>query len=274
MSAQIAGLEPATRVASRKLGPTSGTRSPLGQVPGRLGDEGVGDRVRHAADRRHQVVVRRGVDRLGTGAEPGDGALQAVVEERRWRCSVGVRYQRAPSKRSARALATPAVSAPASGWPPTKRPSAPSAATMSRLVEPTSVTAASGPRRSSAAAASSGSRPTGAAQKTISAPSTAAATESVAVSAAPVASAASRVAGSGSKPDHLGAEPLPRRQPDRAADQPDAEDGDPRRHGSGPAAAEPLIAAQARRAWTAEANRSSAWTVSSQPRQASVIDWP
>ena len=26
--------------------------------------------------------------------------------------------------------------------------------------------------------------------------------------------------------------------------------------------------------WTAEAKRSSAWTVSSQPRQASVTDWP
>src|SRR4051795_10726573 len=43
--------------------------------------------------------------------------------------SVGVRYQRAPSNRSLRALATPAVSAPASGWPPTKR-SAPSRPAM------------------------------------------------------------------------------------------------------------------------------------------------
>ena len=43
----------------------------------------------------------------------------------------------------------PAVSAPASGWPPTKRWSSPSAATTARLVEPTSVTTQSrGPRRS------------------------------------------------------------------------------------------------------------------------------
>ena len=35
--------------------------------------------------------------------------------------SVGVRYQRAPSNRSARAFSTPEVSAPASGWPPMNR---------------------------------------------------------------------------------------------------------------------------------------------------------
>ena len=81
MSAQIAGLEPATRVASRKLGPTSGRRSPLRQVPGRLGDEGVGDRVRHPATVAIRWSCAAGVDRLGTGAEPRHGALQAVVEE-------------------------------------------------------------------------------------------------------------------------------------------------------------------------------------------------
>ncbi len=41
---------------------------------------------------------------------------------------VGVRYHRAPSNRSARAFSTPDVSAPASGCPPTKRGSSPSAA--------------------------------------------------------------------------------------------------------------------------------------------------
>ena len=145
--------------------------------------------------------------------------------------SVGVRYQRAPSKRSARALATPAVSAPASGWPPTKRSSSPNAATMSRLVEPTSVTAVSGPQASSAAATSSGSRPTGAAQKTTSAPSQAAAIESVdgvggARGERRLPRGRIRV-----EPGHLGAEALARGEADRAADQPDAEDGDPRRRG-------------------------------------------
>src|SRR5919201_2034638 len=50
---------------------------------------------------------------------------------------VGVRYQVAPSNRSARAWCTPAVSAPASGCPPTKRGSA-WAATTARFVDPTS----------------------------------------------------------------------------------------------------------------------------------------
>ncbi len=82
MSPQIAGLEPATRVASRKLGPDLG--HPLGvagQLGGGLCDEDVGDDVRQVADRRHQAVVGVGVDRLRAGAEAGDGPLQAVVEE-------------------------------------------------------------------------------------------------------------------------------------------------------------------------------------------------
>src|SRR5262249_29296593 len=65
---------------------------------------------------------------------------------------------------------------------------------------------------------------------------------------------------------HLGSKPPPRREPDRAADQAHAEDGDPgarlRRHYS------------LRRASIAEANRSSADTVSSQSMQGSVIDCP
>ena len=148
---------------------------------------------------------------------------------------------------------------------------------MSRLVEPTSVTAASCPAAASAAAASSGSRPTGAAQKTISAP--AQASRDVAGDGVGGADGERRLAGRRVRVvarDH-GAEPLPRRQPDRAADQPDAEDGDPRRVTARASAVDRtalMAPPQARRAWTAEANRSSAWTVSSQPRQASVIDWP
>ena len=82
MSPQIAGLAPATRVASRKLGPD------LGQVLGllaerrrRLGDEHVGEHVRQVADRRHQPVVGLGLDRLRPGAHVGDRALHPVVEQ-------------------------------------------------------------------------------------------------------------------------------------------------------------------------------------------------
>ena len=83
----------------------------------------VGDHVRQVADRRHQAVVGLGVDRLRPGAEVGDGRAAGGRRAARWSARVGVRYQRAPSKRSARAFSTPAVSAPASGWPPMKRSS-------------------------------------------------------------------------------------------------------------------------------------------------------
>ena len=82
MSPQIAGFAPATRVVSRKLGPTSGRRSDSSAARrGRLLDEHVGDHVRQVADRRHQPVVGLGVDRLRAGAEVGDRPLQAVVED-------------------------------------------------------------------------------------------------------------------------------------------------------------------------------------------------
>src|SRR5439155_21363124 len=63
------------------------------------------------------------------------------------------------------------------------------------------------------------------------------------------------------EPDHLHLlELLPRGKADRAADQPDAENGDPH-----PAS---------RRALTAAANPSKTPTVVSQSMHASVIDWP
>ena len=106
---------------------------------------------------------------------------------------VGVRYQVAPSNRSARACSTPAVSAPASGWPPTNRDVASStAATIARLVEPTSVTTQSSGAAASTAAVTSGRTPTGAATNTASASPTASATSSQARSIAPRSTRRSR----------------------------------------------------------------------------------
>ena len=124
MSVQIAELAPATRVASRKLGPDPAQRLALAQQPlGGLGHQHVGQHVRQVADRRQQAVVGLGVDRHRPRAEvarpAGGGARRARPRSAR----AGVRYQAAPSKRSARACSTPAVSAPAIGWPPTKRSS-------------------------------------------------------------------------------------------------------------------------------------------------------
>ena len=139
---------------------------------------------------------------------------------------VGVRYQRAPSNRSARAFSTPEVSAPASGWPPMKRGSSPRAAIASRLTEPTSVTAVSSPAASSASRGQLGQRPDrrraedhlGAVDRL----------------GHRLASGADRAQLLGSRQQlgvrvearDLGVELAAGRQPDRAADQPDAEDGD------------------------------------------------
>ena len=82
MSAQIAGLEPATRVVSRKLGPTSGIRS-----ESRLSSAAASAASALATTCGRWLIVAsrrswaRGVDRLRAGAEAGDGALQAVVEQ-------------------------------------------------------------------------------------------------------------------------------------------------------------------------------------------------
>ena len=82
MSAQIAGLEPATRVVSRKLGPTSGIRS---ESPLSAAAASAARALATTCGRWLTVAIRRswraGVDRLRAGAEAGDGALQAVVED-------------------------------------------------------------------------------------------------------------------------------------------------------------------------------------------------
>ena len=82
MSVQIAVLAPATRVMSRKLGPTCRQRlALLGQPRGRLRDEHVGQHVRQVAEDGHEPVVGLGVDRDRAGAELHDEAVQALVEE-------------------------------------------------------------------------------------------------------------------------------------------------------------------------------------------------
>src|SRR5215210_5072538 len=81
-----------------------------------------------------------------------------------------------------------------------KRSSSPAAATISRLVEPTSVTTHSDPAAASASATSTGRAPTGAAQKTTSAPAQAWATESAIESMAPASTAPSRLSRRASKP--------------------------------------------------------------------------
>ena len=61
--------------------PRAGARTPRPSAAAACGDEHVGDHVREVADGRHQPVVGLGVDRLRAGAEVGDRALQAVVQD-------------------------------------------------------------------------------------------------------------------------------------------------------------------------------------------------
>ena len=76
MSVQIALLEPATRVASRKLGPVASGAGVLAERGASLGDEQVGQHVRKMGDGRHQAVVALGVDRDRLGAELANQPLE------------------------------------------------------------------------------------------------------------------------------------------------------------------------------------------------------
>ena len=88
MSVQIALLAPATRVASRKLGPTAGRRSGARRRAARgLRDEQVGEHVRQVRDARHQAVVgRRRRSPSGCAPKRAQQPVQALVEHARRCC--------------------------------------------------------------------------------------------------------------------------------------------------------------------------------------------
>src|SRR5215211_1209000 len=172
MSVQTLELAPATRVASRKLGPTRGSG-----WSSRASTRAAWDTSTFASTcGRWLTVASR---RSWASASMASGRAPKPTS-RRWRRSYsnpdepspGVRYQTAPWNRSARACSTPDVSAPAIGWPPMKRSSAADCTTL-RLVEPTSLTTQSGPAAASACCSCAGSAPTGAQAKQASAPSSA-----------------------------------------------------------------------------------------------------
>ena len=154
MSVQIALLAPATRIASRKLGPIGGQALALASPPIRPAAWAASRLASTCGRCETQAISRSWVSAsiaVGMGAEAPQQRVQALVEHARGAPRAGVRYQVAPSKRSSRACSTPAVSAPASGCPPTKRSSA-AAAASSRLVEPTSLTTQSAAAAASASA--------------------------------------------------------------------------------------------------------------------------
>ena len=82
MSVQIALLAPATRVASRKLGPTAGRRQRASPLEGaaRLRDQQVGEHVRQVRHACHQAIVRIGVDRGRLRAEAREQTVQALIQ--------------------------------------------------------------------------------------------------------------------------------------------------------------------------------------------------
>ncbi len=197
-------------------------------------------------------------------------AIGVAPKERTSRCrrsssrpderSDGVRYQAAPSNRSARAFSTPLVSAPATGWPPTKRSSA-TASTTWALVEPTSLTTHSGPAASRAAWTWVASEPTGPQAKQASVLSRASSSERATTSMAPALAGGLQALRAAPVAHDLAATLTAGRQADRAADQPDTQDGD-------------AHAQCERRARTAPASSSSTPSVLPQSMHASVTDWP
>ena len=193
-----------------------------------LRDEHVGEHVRQVRDRREHAVVGLGVERRGAGAEAGEQPVQALVERAAGVSVVGVRYQVAPSNSSARAWRTPAFAAPASGWPPMKRSSS-TASTTVRLVEPTSVTTQSSPAAASAARDRRRERADGRGdERRLGAVERRRDVRRGTVDGADLERGVER-AGRRVEADDLGAQPLARGEPDRPADQPDADDGDPHR---------------------------------------------
>ena len=124
MSPQIVGLAPATRVVSRKLGPNSGRRSDSSAAAAAACWTST---LAITCGRWLTVAISRSwlSASIAWGRAPrSETALWSRSYRTPLERSVGVRYQRAPSNRSARAFSTPAVSAPASGCPPMKRSSA------------------------------------------------------------------------------------------------------------------------------------------------------
>ena len=121
MSSQIAGFAPATRVVSRKLGPTSGSRSDSSASAAAASWTST---FAITCGRWLTVAISRSCASASIACGRAPRSATVRCSRSYWRPperSVGVRYQRAPSKRSARALSTPDVSAPASGWPPMNR---------------------------------------------------------------------------------------------------------------------------------------------------------
>ena len=128
----------ASRRGSSGRPPAGAERSRRSSAPAACATSTLASTCGRCETHGHQAVVRLGVDRRraarrassagGAGARSSTPAvLRAPASGTRWRRRTG------PRARARR----PAVSAPASGWPPMKRSSAPASAST-RLVEPTS----------------------------------------------------------------------------------------------------------------------------------------
>ncbi len=131
MSRHSAGLAPATRVASRKLGPVAAAARPRGRRAA-WATRTLATTCGRCDDGGHHPVVGVGVDRGGLRAEAGRrsrcrrSSSDARRRRRRRQVPGGAVEEVLAGVRDAGRLA------PASGWPPTKR-SSPSAATTRAL---------------------------------------------------------------------------------------------------------------------------------------------
>ena len=226
MSGQIVELAPATRVASRKLGPVAGTSSPSPSSARGLRRRGRWRRRAAGATRSPSRGRGRAASiAAGCAPMPTSASVQPLVERARRRRPRRQIPRRAVEEVGARVL-------DARGLGTGERMSADEARIVAiaddrPLGRADVADRAVGRRRGEhrVQRRAERARP-GRATNTSSASATASATLAATASTAPRSSAAAPTPASGSKPDDARAQARARRQPDRAADQPDADDGD------------------------------------------------
>ena len=226
MSGQIVELAPATRVASRKLGPVAGISPPSPSARAACADEDVREDVRQVRHARHHAVVQRRVDRGRLRADPDERAVQALVERSLGRGPRGEIPRRAVEEVGAGVL-------DARGLGARERVAADEARVIASAddgalgradVGDRAVRRRAGQRLVDRAAERRRRARRRTRARRRQRPRRAADAE---CSIAPRASAASPTRAIGVEADDLRVQARARRQPDRAADQPDADDGDP-----------------------------------------------
>ena len=159
MSVQIALVAPATRVASRKLGPVAGSRSPPAPIAAAAcATSTLAKHVRQVRDEREHRSWVVGVDRRRPRAERDQQPVEALVELAR-RSAPSVSGTRSRLKQVGAGVRDPGRLGAGQRMAADEPLDRACAATTARLVEPTSLTTQSAGAAASTAPTSSWQRP-------------------------------------------------------------------------------------------------------------------